>query len=341
MTGNGEDAKTRERVARLRETEADVITARGELARLEKQTGGTIRERLRRRVQRRSLRLAIRAGSLSVKLRGDPEAQAKARQKSQQAADAQWQAAQADLDDARKHLKQSVESEDLARHHLHAALLAWDREADEHGRLRLARVLQALAGWLLVALFLLGDYWLFRVFDASYFSWYLNNGSLIGLVFAFIALAISLDRFPDLISSNPARYLIANLGLWQFARVGWRTPFLVKPDKTASWWLPMVFDRVISFILYRLVFFAYLAWFAIVIPIQYFVYLIAGAPARIYGRSNARSYYDPDSDILVVVERGETRELPPSVFEIGYGGKQVSLTASVGAAILFVASRIA
>jgi len=237
-------------------------------------------------------------------------------------------------------MRASLESEDLARHHLRAAILAWDNEAEQGGHLVRARVLQALLGWSLLALLLLVNYWLFRAFDSSYFPWYLHNGSVIAFVFAFISLAISLDRFPDLISSNPARYLIASLSLWQFARAAWRTPFLTRPDKTHSWWLPILSDRVVSFLLYRLAFIAFSLWLATVVPLQYFVYLFAGAPARVYGRSNSRSYYDTDNDLLIVVAGGEDAERPDSVFEIGYGTKQVSLTAALGAVVLLVASHI-
>ena len=83
-----------------------------------------------------------------------------------------------------------------------------------------------------------------------------------------------------------------------------------------------------------------IAWLVLVVPAQYFVYLIAGAPAREALASPRRA--------LVKVARGEIevdlaskqQDIPEGFSESGISARPVTLTASLAAIILFGLSRL-
>jgi len=91
-----------------------------------------------------------------------------------------------------------------SKKHRQAARVALDAPV---GRPWIAGLVQFLFGWAIIGAALAADYFVFAAFDQNYFRWYLANGALIAIVFGFVSLAVRLDDYPDLVSSNPLRYL--------------------------------------------------------------------------------------------------------------------------------------
>jgi hypothetical protein len=139
---------------------------------------------------------------------------------------------------------------------------------------------------LVLAVALTAIYFVFRLFDADYFGWYLANGPLIQLLVTAFALGIDLERYPDLISAHPSDYLAACGTIFGWAllersdEVRPHDPAHEEParrsDLPRSWPLDELF-----IVLFAIAFsILSLAWLLAVAPIQYFGNLVAGAPVR-------------------------------------------------------------
>ena len=207
-----------------------------------------------------------------------------------------------------------------------------------------------VAGWAYIIPVLAVDYLVFRAFGINYFNWYLQNGGLINLVFGFVSLAVVLDAYPDLISSNALRYMYAVQQLvGHVFRAWWDTTYKTK-GATKTWWLPTAFDFVVSTITFLAMAIVLVGWALIIGPVQHVVYLVLGAPARNAIRNNKNPRYDRKTDTVISALLGadavfsasddadNKAQIPDtgSGFVIGYREKPVSLTAALATAVFFV-----
>ena len=95
----------------------------------------------------------------------------------------------------------------------------------------LMATISSLIGWAIIGSVIAVDYLIFRLlFDVNYFSWYLENGAVINIVFSVISLAVVLDAYTGLISSNPFRYLWACMALTDHVSLA---AFAFNPDEDA------------------------------------------------------------------------------------------------------------
>jgi len=212
-------------------------------------------------------------------------------------------------------------------------------------------LLFTMIGWAYVAPLLAADYFIFRAFGVNYFHWYLQNGGLINLVFGFVSLAVVLDAYPDLISSNALRYTFASQQLvGHVFRAWWDTTYKSK-GAIKTWWLPTAFDFVVSTITFLAMAIALVGWALIIGPVQHVVYLVLGAPARNAIRNNRDPRYDKKTDTVTsgalgavdparppTDDEAKKAQDPESVpgFVIGYREKPVSLTAALASAVFFI-----
>ena len=211
-------------------------------------------------------------------------------------------------------------------------------------------ILFTVIGWAYIAPLLAADYLVFRAFGINYFHWYLQNGALINLIFGFVSLAVVLDAYPDLISSNALRYTYAYQQLVGHVFRAWRDTTYESGATTKTWWLPTVFDFVVSMIVFIIMGIAVVGWALIIGPVQHVAYLVLGAPARNAIRNNKNPRYNPKTDTMTPdadeadgVRRPsddadkEAKELEHEPgFVIGYREKPVSLTAALAAATFFI-----
>jgi hypothetical protein len=131
------------------------------------------------------------------------------------------------------------------------------------------------------------DHWLFLTFlDTTHLEWYLANGALIGIVTSVVASAWgSLDRNPDLISAHPLRYLAACCTLVALPTFALGTHLRRSDDPAeARPALEILATVVFSLMLVGLL----VVWAVVVVPLQYGVYLLCGAPARLHRISSWR-----------------------------------------------------
>ena len=155
-------------------------------------------------------------------------------------------------------------------------------------------------------------------------------------MFSFISLAVVLDAYRDLISSNPLRYFNACMALFLHVLLAWDAT-MVKDDDNAvqTWWLPAFFDGLVSVLVYIAMFLVTLGWLLVVAPIQHVVFAVLGAPARNAYRNKETASYDPVSDrTTLAAPVAEAR----TGFTIGYRDKPVTLTAALASAAFWLIS---
>jgi hypothetical protein len=195
----------------------------------------------------------------------------------------------------------------------------------------------AVLGWLIFGVAIFADYWIFRALGSNYFHWYVHNGSTIALATAFLALVVSLDLHDDLISAHPLAYLLAIFDVlisWHLAlAAGLKPPRLERTWKVV---FPAAFDTLIT-LAFTVVLNVVLAiWALVVVPIQYFVYLIAGAPARAM-RVSPEKVWRTERGWQTVPRKTPT---PATAFELRFADKPVSLTNAIAAGLLFAVSQL-
>jgi hypothetical protein len=208
-------------------------------------------------------------------------------------------------------------------------------------------ILFTAMGWAYVAPLLAADYLIFRAFGINYFHWYLQNGGLINLVFGFVSLAVVLDAYPDLISSNALRYVYAVQQLVGHVFRAWWDTTYKSEGATKTWWLPTAFDFAVSAIAFLAMGIVLVGWGLIIGPIQHVAYVVLGAPARNAIRNNKNPRYDQKTDTVTSDAHEGDVARPPSDadtvaqdpgpgFVIGYREKPVSLTAALATAVFFI-----
>lgn len=117
--------------------------------------------------------------------------------------------------------------------------------------------------------------------EINYLSWYLENGIKISWTMAFLALVWGdLNKFPSLISAYPSEYigsyflLLAKFFMFQAVTT------VAKPTNDRPIASSYSLDSKLAFLLNFVLTITVLAWAVVIVPVQYFLFVICGAPAR-------------------------------------------------------------
>jgi hypothetical protein len=207
-----------------------------------------------------------------------------------------------------------------------------------------------------LALAVAADYFVFRLLDLNYFSWYVTNGALIQLLVAGVAVAVDLESEPKLVSIHPGEYLascfaVVGISLLTVAedqdpsREGGFQPLQDDPKKAEAARrrrqekLPRSgpSDGLVAGLLDVALFALWLSWLVVIAPIQYFGNLIAGAPARLALASPSRIWVLRQAGVTVLA-RAPVDEGPEGAEEAGFAARPVALTASITAGLLVAIS---
>lgn len=208
------------------------------------------------------------------------------------------------------------------------------------------------------------DYLVFDALGGNYFGWYLQSAFIISLLFGVVAVVISLDRHIGLIAVHPFVFaaevsaVLAELSgaITQgplgrarsdlaLAKIG--HPYVYLQTR----FRPRGLDTILS-ILFSLVLAAtMLAWVFVVAPLQYWVTLVCGAPARAALASEGTywaavypfrtEYVLGDKDQQELLERRqETAAEPSELTEISFARRPVTFTAAISAAVIWGVSQL-
>lgn len=134
---------------------------------------------------------------------------------------------------------------------------------------------------------------------SSYIDWYITKGPLISIAASLFAVVWKdLNKNGNLISANPTIFLGANLNLvgTHAQVIGYilknsgdrlRTPKPLKSSNSLAVYkeilarIAEIFDGFATLFVTLLILLALVVWFFAMVPLQYFIILIAGAPARL------------------------------------------------------------
>lgn len=202
----------------------------------------------------------------------------------------------------------------------------------------------------LVALAAVDALW-FDVAGGDYLDWFLENGAIVALVFGVVSAAVDLDAHPGLVAAAPLHYargVVGAIGL-ELSMAFWA--LFGDEDRDANL-VDVVLAAAFMFALAA----ALLAWALVVAPLQYFVNLVCGAPARVALKSDTTAwrirrsalhteylktpkltapFADPaaKADLEAARARGDATE-------ITWAARPVTVTAAIAAAVLFGVSAL-
>jgi hypothetical protein len=248
-----------------------------------------------------------------------------------------------------------IQAEDKRIHAEHEAAVVEAPRARRRAMLRF-ELPRAVAGWaFLAAVAAVNALWL-GALGVDYIGLYLQEGFQVALLFGVLTVAIDLDRYPELIAAQPVIYVAAILSLCSeiFAVLGG----VFEPPRSER----ELIDEGLDFVTYRLrlrtldllfnliigwvLFAAIVAWALLVAPLQYWVNLICGAPARQVLASSGTlwvvrrphrieflfGHRDPsDYEKSELKKEGEQGEMS----EVSFAKKPVAFTQGITAVFLF------
>jgi len=197
-------------------------------------------------------------------------------------------------------------------------------------------------GLAVIAALLLLDHWVFATWlNASYLEWYLAAGSVIGLVTAVAAMAWGdLEKHPGLIAAHPLDYLGSCLQLVGLPLVALGT--LIGTGKagtdriaSATRTLNLVLTTPLILTLVALL----IGWLLVIVPAQYVITLVCGAPSRVFAESTREPIARLKGHRLETSGHPPDAEIPQGWWAIGFGRKPVAVT-NLFASLVFLVIRL-
>jgi hypothetical protein len=190
------------------------------------------------------------------------------------------------------------------------------------------------------------NWWAFpHLLGRPYLSWYIDNGAGIALVTAIVGMVWKdLDGEIDFISAHPLRYLAAS------ARVIALPPFVVgthlrsnrdrgaNADETPP---RSALDILLSVPFALVLCLAVVAWFLVIVPLQYFVYLIAGAPGRLFAASDWRVIVRSGLRNVEFREVNKNDPIPDGWWDASLHNRPVAVTSMFASLLLLLAGHLA
>ena len=210
-------------------------------------------------------------------------------------------------------------------------------------------------GLLILLALVLSNYLIFRYMGSNYFSLYFRYGSYICLGLTLLTLFADLDKNRDLISLNPFRYVTASwwlvgVPLYALGSDIKNTPEVApaEPLATNVWDQALQLARSLASLIdlfvngaFALLFILLaLVWFLIAVPLQYFVFIICGAPARALSKSKRRVIYKINETGMRLRDLPANEPVPHGAMEATYNIKPVRLTSAIAALALWVLWRV-
>lgn len=129
------------------------------------------------------------------------------------------------------------------------------------------------------------DHFFFRrVFGVEHWRWYLENGVEIGFVTTAVSLVWeeALDSSTTLISAEPAVYFGSNFGFIGVCLDTLGAQLRSEPGKPRA--IP-AYEILLGVPLMIALAALLVAWLIVVLPAQYFLYLVCGSPARMIAKT--------------------------------------------------------
>jgi hypothetical protein len=192
-------------------------------------------------------------------------------------------------------------------------------------------------GLLIIAALAAIDQWLFRrLFGQDHWRWYLDRGALVGAMTSLVAISWGeLGRNRGLIAAHPLDYLgsclqVAAIPVYAFGTGQRRNRSASPPRNPFDALLTLIFSLVLVLLI--------VAWIVAVVPLQYFVYLVAGAPARTLLASDWRPIASMNGREFRTREIGADEAVPEGWWEVGFRQRPLAIT-GVFSSLLFLLAK--
>ncbi len=195
----------------------------------------------------------------------------------------------------------------------------------------------ALAVLVLLSLCILNS-WLFsQLFNNSYLAWYVNAGPVIGLVTTVAAVVWGgFDKEPGLISKNPYKYIGSYLLLTALTLFSLATIIDTKNHSKRPSLLDHILGLFFSFILIITIF----IWLLIIVPFQYFVFLISGAIPRLSLNASTQLVAWFAGSQLNVAEHSKSEEVSNGRWIAMFANQPFKVTSAFSIALLFLLRQV-
>jgi hypothetical protein len=184
---------------------------------------------------------------------------------------------------------------------------------------------------LLGALIGLNQWALQAIFDVSYVKWSLENGFIVTALASAAFAIVDRDSNRNLISAHPALYLGTCMAFVAGPLLLATSTSLRRSEGRES----SVLDSFLAIPVALLLAVAGLLWLLLVVPIQYVVILVCGAPARLSAASEWRAVGHWKDGRYTVDEMSKAKPLPPGAVDLSLGQKPVSVTNAIASIVLF------
>lgn len=187
------------------------------------------------------------------------------------------------------------------------------------------RVLIVFAGLGILLASLAVDHWIFSTWlNTTHLQWYAANGALISFVSSTASLAWGdMNKHVGLISSHPLDYLgscLQLIGLPVYA-LGTHLKSHNGQRETRS-----MFDMLLTVPFLLAVAGAMAIWLVVIVPPQYFLFLICGAPARVLSHADTQPIARMTGTQLEIKDLGRGQQPPEGWWSASITQKPVAVT---------------
>jgi len=176
--------------------------------------------------------------------------------------------------------------------------------------------------------------WLFTHFfkDITYLQWYFKNAAAIGIGSALLSTVWGvLDEHPDLISAHPMKFMAAYfelVGGYCFSASLGIAPSSkgAREELYVSRAAAELFDSIVGSLLWAILVIIIIVGVLVIGPLQYFVFLICGAPARVVLQSKRRLILRENNATTELKEIHDGDDVPADWKDISIQNKPFTLT---------------
>jgi len=198
------------------------------------------------------------------------------------------------------------------------------------------RLIYSLVGLIILLILLFINQWIFNNwFNISYFDWYLQEGALIGAATAGVSMVWGdIREHTGLISANPWNYLGSYLQLVGLPIFVFGTHLKRNEGKTPP---ASIFDVFVTIIFGLFLCAILLIWLVVAVPLQYFVYLICGAPGRLTSNSQRQAVARLELSRLEVKEISKGDVISDGWWNASITDKPVTITSLFSSLFFLIA----
>lgn len=172
----------------------------------------------------------------------------------------------------------------------------------------------------------------------SYFEWYFKNGAFIAAAFALVTLTWDINKNTGLVSADPRNYVgsieqLIGAQIFAFGAIQKRNKRKAQKEGLEP---ILLLDDLVFLVFALLLILANVFWLAFAAPIQYFIVLLLGGPARFYLSSSVKVLARFEGSRLRTQQIPREADVPKDWMDLSIANKSVTMTYTIVALVLAV-----